>query len=177
MTIRQYDNITPQIADSVYVDPSAEVIGNVVIGARSSIWPHVVIRGDVNNIRIGEETNIQDGTIIHVTHDGPFTPAGSATTIGNQVTIGHGVIVHACSIEDLSIIGMGSIILDKALIQSNVMLGAGSLVPEGKCLKSGFLYFGRPARQVRALTEKEVAYIEYSAKYYHQLSQKHRNWI
>ncbi len=173
MTVCNFEGIEPSIDEQVYLDDSAKVIGNVVIEKKCSIWPMVVIRGDVNSIYIGEETNIQDGAIVHVTHDGPFTPGGAATHIGERVTIGHQAMIHACTVRDESLIGMGATILDHAVIESHVMVGAGSLVPANKVLKSGFLYVGSPVRQVRPLTEQEIAHITYSASYYHQLSLRH----
>ncbi len=143
--IQAFEGIAPKIADSAYVHESAVVIGNVTLGEDVSIWPMAVVRGDVNKIRIGARSNVQDGTVIHVTHDGPFTPGGVATEIGEDVTIGHKVMLHACTIEDTCLIGMGAIIMDKAVVRSEVIVGAGSLVPPGKELESGYLYMGSPA--------------------------------
>ena len=173
MTVSAFEGVEPSIDEQVYVDVSAKILGQVVIEKKCSIWPMVVVRGDVNSIYIGEETNVQDGSIVHVTHDGPFTPGGAATHIGQRVTIGHQAIIHACTIGDETLIGMGAKILDKAVVESHVMVGAGSLVPPGKVLTSGYLYVGSPARQVRPLTEDEIAQIRYSASYYYQLSLRH----
>lgn len=151
------------------------VIGDVHIGARSSIWPGVVVRGDINRIRIGRETNIQDGCILHNSHDGPFMPGGSPLIIGDRVTVGHKAVLHGCEIHDECLIGMGAIVMDKAVVESGVMVGAGGLVPPGKTLASGYLYTGSPVRQARPLTDREKEYFAYSAGYYVKLAQRHRN--
>ena len=170
MAVRNYKGLMPTIADSAYIDDSAVVIGDVHIGAECSVWPGVVIRGDVNHIRIGDRSNIQDGSVIHVTRPHSAQPKGFEVFIGNDVTVGHNVTVHGCRIEDHCLIGMGSIILDGATIQPRVLLGAGSLVPEGKVLGSGYLYLGSPARKVRMLTEDELRRLELSAGHYVKLS-------
>jgi len=169
MAIRSYKNIQPSIAASAYVDEQAAVIGDVVIGEDSSVWPMAVIRGDVNIIRIGERTNIQDGTVIHVTHKYSELPEGHGVHIGDDVTIGHNVTVHGCLIKDQCLIGIGSTILDGAIIHEKVLLGAGSLVTEGKELHSGYLYIGRPAKKIRELTDAELKWFTYSAKHYVKL--------
>ncbi len=173
--IRTYKNIAPTIMDLVYVDEAACVIGDVVIGKDSSVWPMVAIRGDVNTIRIGERTNIQDGSILHVTHDGPLSPGGFSLTIGSDVTIGHNAVLHACTVEDLCLIGMGSVVLDGAVIKKGTIVGAGSVVSPGKELEGGYLYLGSPARKVRALTEKEKEFLPYSAKHYVNLKNDYLN--
>lgn len=166
MKLRTFKTNWPHINDSAYVDPQASVIGDVVIGHDSSVWPMAVIRGDVNHVRIGARSNIQDGSIIHVTHRYTDRPHGSAVTIGDDVTIGHRVVVHGSTIGNECLIGIGSIILDGAVIQDRVLLGACSLVTEGKVLESGYLYLGNPARQVRALSREELAWFKYSAQHY-----------
>jgi carbonic anhydrase/acetyltransferase-like protein (isoleucine patch superfamily) len=166
MTLRSYKNIHPTIAASAYVDEAATVIGDVHIGADSSVWPMCVIRGDVNYIRIGARTSIQDGTVIHVTHRHAACPQGHATLIGNDVTVGHKVILHGSTVEDRCLIGMGSILLDGAVLRSGVLLGAGSLVSEGKVLDGGYLWLGRPAKRIRELTEQEKSWFDYSARHY-----------
>lgn len=173
MTIRQFDGIAPQIADDVFIDETALVSGDVVIGKQSSVWPMAVIRGDVNSIVIGDRTNIQDGCILHVTHEGPYG-AGRALKIGNDVTVGHGAILHACTIEDGCLIGMSVTVLDGAIVHSQVIVGAGSLVPPNKELESGYLYLGNPVRRSRALTDKEKSYLQYSAEHYVRLKQRHQ---
>lgn len=150
------------------------VTGNVAIGADSSVWPMCSIRGDIHTIRIGERTNIQDGSILHVTHDSEFAPGGNALTIGNDVTVGHNAVVHACTVEDLCLIGMGAVLLDGAVVQSEVMVGAGSLVPPKKVLESGWLWLGSPVKKIRELSEKEKAFLRYSAKHYVDLKNRHK---
>jgi carbonic anhydrase/acetyltransferase-like protein (isoleucine patch superfamily) len=157
------------------VHPRATVIGEVSLGTDASVWPGAVIRGDVNSIVIGDASNIQDGSVLHVSHKTPASPAGGPLVIGARVTVGHTVILHACTIGDECLIGMGSIILDRAVIQKQVLLGAGSLVPEGKVLESGYLYLGRPAKRVRELTAEEIAYFNYSAQHYVQLAQSYHS--
>ena len=169
MTIRTYNNKTPNIDKSAYIDPASTVIGDVTIGEDSSIWPTAVIRGDMHQIKIGSKTSIQDGTICHITHDGQYSVGGYPLTIGSEVTVGHNAILHGCTIHDKVLIGMGSVVLDGAVIESNVILGAGSLVSPNKVLKSGFLYVGRPAVEKRPLTKKESAFIQYSANNYVKL--------
>lgn len=162
---RLYRNIQPRIHAAAYIDPAAAVIGDVEIGADSSIWPMCSVRGDVNRIRIGARTNIQDGCVLHGTHRSHLD-SGYAITIGDGVTVGHKVILHGCTVEDACLIGMGSVILDGAVIRANVLLAAGSLVTEGKELEDGYLWLGWPAKKVRALTAEEISWFEYSANHY-----------
>lgn len=145
---------------------SARIIGAVEIGADSSIWCNTVLRGDVNRIVIGHGTNIQDFAMGHVSHKSAAKPDGSPLVIGNHVTIGHAVLLHGCTIGDECLIGMGSIVMDDVVIERHVMVGAGSLVAPGKVLESGWLYVGRPAVRVRALSDEEIAYLRYSAEHY-----------
>ncbi|MBL4647651.1 MAG: gamma carbonic anhydrase family protein, partial [Gammaproteobacteria bacterium] len=126
--IRSFNGVTPCIAEDVWLDPAAVVIGDVKIGQDSSVWPMVVIRGDVSHIRIGVRTNIQDGSILHISHQAPNANSDCPLIIGNDVTIGHQAMLHGCTIEDNSLIGMNAIVLDRAVVQSNVLVGAGSLV-------------------------------------------------
>lgn len=171
--IQRFAQHSPQLAQGVYVHASAVIIGDVAIGRECSIWPNVVIRGDVNYIHIGKNTNIQDLSMLHVSHRSVQDPEGAPLTIGDNVTIGHSVILHGCTIEDECLIGMGSIVMDKAIVQKHVLVAAGSLVPEGKVLESGYLYVGRPAKKVRALTAEEIAYFNYSANNYVQLKNQY----
>lgn len=166
MTVRTYRNIAPALGARVYVDPAAVVIGKVTIGDDSSVWPTAVIRGDVHSIEIGARTSIQDGAVLHVTHDGPYAPGGRALIIGSDVTVGHRVTLHACTIGNACLVGMGSILLDNVVTEDFVMIGAGSLVTPGKVLKSRGLYVGSPARRMRDLTEKEIEFLTYSAAHY-----------
>lgn len=173
MTIRNFEDFIPQIAASAFIDDSAMVTGNVVIGADSSIWPVCSVRGDIHYIRIGERTNIQDGSVLHVTHDSEFAPGGHGLTIGSDVTVGHNAVVHACTIEDLCLIGMGSVVLDGAIVRAGAMVGAGSLVPPGKDLEGGYLWLGSPVKRARELNEKEKAFLRYSADHYVNLKNRH----
>ncbi|RVU86404.1 gamma carbonic anhydrase family protein [Leucothrix sargassi] len=174
MTIRTFDGHTPQVDDSAYVDESAVVIGNVKIGADASIWPCAVARGDVNYIHIGARTNVQDGSILHVVHaNAEFTSeSGAALVIGDDVTVGHNVVLHACQIGNRCLVGMGAIVMDYSVVEDEVMIAAGSVVPPGKTLESGHLYLGNPAKKKRPLTEKEKTFLAYSAKNYVSLSKK-----
>ncbi len=169
MAIRSYKNITPKLGPRAYVDEAAVVIGDVELGADASIWPLCTVRGDVNAIRIGSRSNIQDNTVIHVSHRHAGLPEGRAARIGEDVTVGHRCILHACAIGNTCLIGMGSIILDGAVLHDQVLLGAGSLVTEGKELEGGYLWLGQPARRVRPLTGEELAWLEYSARHYVKL--------
>ena len=173
-SLAPHHGVAPTLAASAWVHPRATVIGEVSLGADTSVWPGAVIRGDVNSIIIGEASNIQDGSVLHVSHKTPANPAGGPLVVGARVTVGHTVILHACTVEDECLIGMGSIILDRALIRKHVLLGAGSLVPEGRVLESGYLYLGRPAKLVRKLTEDEIAYFNYSAQHYVQLARSYQ---
>ena len=166
MTLQTYRNIAPTLGARVYIDPAAVVIGKVSIGDDSSVWPTAVVRGDVNSIEIGARTSIQDGSVLHVTHDGPYAPGGRALYIGSDVTVGHRVTLHACTIGNTCLIGMGSILLDNVVTEDLVMIGAGSVVTPGKLLQTGGLYVGSPARRVRDLTQKEIEFLTYSAAHY-----------
>lgn len=166
--IRAYKNIHPTIGENTYIDPAATVIGDTVIGTDSSVWPSTVIRGDVNIIRIGNKTNIQDGSILHNTHAGKYSN-GTPLIIGDYVTVGHKVILHGCKIKNFVLVGMGSTVLDNAVIEDEVMLGANSLVTENKTLESGYLYMGAPAKKIRALTPEEKEFLKYSAEKYVQV--------
>ncbi|WP_455201887.1 gamma carbonic anhydrase family protein [Kaarinaea lacus] len=173
MTIKSFQGITPVVADSVYVDETSLVVGDVTIGEDSSIWPMTVVRGDVNKITIGSCTNIQDGSVLHVTHPHQTIPDGFALRVGNNVTVGHKVILHGCVVEDNCLIGMGSTIMDGAVIQSHVLVGASSLVAPGKELESGYLYLGSPVKKIRQLTDEEYAWIDYSAIHYKKLKNRY----
>jgi len=172
--LRAFNQISPKLGERVFIDPACTVIGDVHIGDDSSIWPGTVIRGDVNFIRIGARTNIQDGSIVHVSHDGPSgKPVGYATLIGDDVTIGHGAIVHACTIEDGCLIGMGATVLDGAVVKKNGFVGAGAVIPPGKTVGSGELWLGNPAKCVRMLSEQDIAQLYYSAQHYVRLKDKY----
>lgn len=169
MPIRAFQNHLPQLGAAVYIDDSAVVIGDVRLGDEVSVWPTAVIRGDVERVRIGNGSNVQDGAVLHVSHAGPYSPTGQSLTIGQRVTIGHRAVVHGCTIGDSCLIGIGSIIMDGAVLDDGVLLGAGALVPPGKQLASGYLYVGSPAKQARPLTDSERAFLDYSAAHYVRL--------
>ena len=171
--IRAFENTLPRLGKDVYIDPKAVVIGDVVIGDDSSVWPMAVIRGDVNSISIGSSCSIQDGAILHVTHDGPYTPGGRALILGNGITVGHQAVLHACTIEDYCLIGMGALILDNVHIEHHVMVAAGSVVAPGKRLESGYLYLGNPAKAVRTLSAKELEQLNYSAEHYVRIKNRY----
>ena len=170
--VRPFRGIHPQIAGDAWIDESAIVIGEVAVGSGSSVWPLCVVRGDIHRIQIGEETNIQDGTVIHVSHDSRFMPGGAPAIIHNRVTVGHQVVLHGCEIRDHCLIGIGARVLDRAVLEPNTMLGAGSLVPPGKVLESGYLWVGTPIRRVRPLKDRELEYLDYVAVNYSKLAQE-----
>ncbi|TIF28193.1 gamma carbonic anhydrase family protein [Legionella pneumophila] len=172
-SIRKFEDKYPELGERVYIDPQSTVIGNVTLGDDVSVWPMAVIRGDVNYIQIGHSCSIQDGAVLHVTHDGLYTPGGRPLILGQGITVGHKALLHACTIDDYCLIGMGSIILDSVHIQKHVMIAAGSIVPPGKILKSGHLYLGNPAQAIRKLTTKEIEQIEYSAGHYIRLKDRY----
>ena len=167
--IRAFEGIRPQLAEGAWVDESAQLIGDVQLGEDSSIWPLATVRGDVNRIRIGARSNVQDNACLHVTHDGPYTPGGIGLEIGEDVTVGHGVILHACTVEDACLIGMGSVILDNVVIGKHSLIGAGAVVAPGKIVEPGSLWLGNPARFVRRLSEAEIESLYYSAENYRKL--------
>jgi carbonic anhydrase/acetyltransferase-like protein (isoleucine patch superfamily) len=161
--IRPVRGHTPRVDPSAFVADTATVIGDVEIGARSSIWFGAVLRGDVFHIRVGEDTSIQDNSVLHVTHD------RHATLVGSKVTIGHSVTLHGCTVGDQCIIGMGAIVLDQATIGDRCIVGAGALVTPGSKIPPGHLAVGSPARPKRALTEDELVWLEASALHYVEL--------
>lgn len=159
----------PRLGARVYVDPAASVIGQVRLDDDASVWPGAVLRGDVQAIAVGARSNIQDGAVVHVTHDGPWTPGGRACLIGNDVTVGHGAIVHACTVHGGCLIGMRATLLDDAEIGPHSIIGAGALVTQGSRVGAGELWLGSPARRIRALTSVEIAQLYYSAAHYVRL--------
>jgi carbonic anhydrase/acetyltransferase-like protein (isoleucine patch superfamily) len=170
MNLRRYRDHMPKLGRRVYVDPAATVIGDVELGDDVSVWPGCVIRGDVHHIRIGARTNVQDGTIVHVTHDGPFSPPGGVPTlIGADCTIGHAVVLHACTIEDAALVGMHATVLDGATIRKHGFLAAGAVLAPGKQVGERELWVGNPARLVRTLSDREVESLWYSAANYVRL--------
>lgn len=174
MTVRPYLDTVPTLGARVYIDPAATVIGRVTLADDVSIWPACVVRGDVNTIEIGARTNVQDGTVIHVSHDGPHAKLGGyATVIGSDVTIGHKAIVHACRIADTVLIGMGAILLDGVVVKKHAFVGAGALVAPGKVVGEGELWLGNPARKVRVLSDAEIEGLHYSAQHYVRLKDQY----
>jgi len=173
MSLCRFQNQMPQLAARVYVAPRAQVIGDVWLDEDSSVWPMVVIRGDMHRIRIGKRTSVQDGSVLHITHASAFNAEGWPLHIGDDVTIGHQACLHGCTLGNRILIGLGSLVLDGAVIEDEVMLGAGSLVPPGKRLQSGWLYMGRPARAVRVLTDQERQFLTYSAANYVRLKDQY----
>lgn len=173
MLIKPFESYIPDIDASAYIDEQAYVSGQTHIGAESSVWSMVVIRGDINHIHIGKRTNIQDGSVLHVTHGGPFTtPDGFPLIIGDEVTVGHNATLHACTIGNRCLIGMGATVMDGVTVGEETMIGAGSLVPPHKTLESGYLWVGNPVKRIRPLTDKEKAYLKYSAHYYCELAKR-----
>ncbi|QBC42451.1 gamma carbonic anhydrase family protein [Iodobacter fluviatilis] len=175
MAIGVFDGIKPVLAEGAWVHESARLIGEVSLGESASVWPGAVIRGDVNAISIGKDSNVQDCAVLHVSHKRADDPLGAPLRIGERVTIGHGVMLHGCTIGNECLIGMGTIVLDRVVIQDRVMIGAGSLVPPNRVLESGWLYMGRPAEKKRLLTEAELDNFNYSAAHYVRLMAKYRD--
>ncbi|MDH4039624.1 MAG: gamma carbonic anhydrase family protein [Gammaproteobacteria bacterium] len=171
--IRRFGSHAPVIGARVLIDPSAVVIGDVELGDDASVWPQVAIRGDMHRIRVGARTSVQDGCVLHITHAGPFNTDGWPLQIGSDVTIGHNATLHGCSVGDRVLVGMGATIMDGAVVEDDVVIAAGALVTPGKRLRSGYLYAGSPAREVRTLSEKEMAYFCYSASNYVKLKDRH----
>ena len=177
MTIRAYLNHVPQLGERVYVDEAAVVIGKVNLADEVSIWCGAVVRGDVNTIQIGKRSNVQDGSVLHVTGGSANHPAGSPLIIGEDVTIGHHVTLHGCIIGNRVLVGMGAIVLDDVVIEDEVIIGAGSLVPPRKRLQSGLMYMGSPAKAVRELTEAEKAFLRQSAQNYVATAAAYRQMV
>ena len=173
MAIRTYRNQAPRLGERVFVDASAVLIGDIELGADSSVWPLAVIRADMHRIRIGARTSIQDGSVLHITHAGPYNPEGYPLTIGDEVTVGHKVTLHGCTLGNRILVGMGAIVMDGVVVEDEVVIGAGSLVPPGKRLESGYLYVGSPVKQARPLSDAEKAYFSYTAGNYVKLKDQH----
>ena len=180
--IRKFESHTPNIHTSAYIDETALVSGEVTIGEDSSVWPMTVIRGDVNLITIGKRTNIQDASVLHVTHASnkhsvKITDAqiGYPLIIGDDVTVGHKALLHACTIGNRVLVGMGSIVMDGVVVEDETIIAAGSLVPPKKVLESGYLWVGSPAKKARELTDKEKKYLKYSAEHYVRLKVRTEN--
>lgn len=173
MTLRTYKGVAPTLGARVYIDASSVLVGDIELAEDVSIWPLVAARGDVNYIRIGARTNVQDGSVLHLSRPSKGKPAGSPLIIGEDVTVGHKVMLHGCTLGNRILIGMGAIVMDDVIVEDDVIVGAGSLVPPGKRLASGYLYVGSPAKQARALTEHERAFLKESALNYVQLKDEY----
>ncbi|MEM1189075.1 MAG: gamma carbonic anhydrase family protein [Pseudomonadota bacterium] len=172
-SLRSFAGDTPKLGNRVLIDPSAVVIGNVELGDDVSVWPGAVVRGDMHAIRVGARTSIQDGCVLHITHASDYNPGGWPLTIGGEVTIGHNATLHGCTLGDRILVGMGAVVMDGAVVENDVVIAAGALVPPGKTLQSGYLYAGAPARQRRPLSENEMNYFSYSAANYVRLKDRH----
>jgi len=174
-SIRQHQGISPSIEKGVYIDPAATVIGKVALGKDSSVWPGAVIRGDMHWIKIGARTSIQDNAVLHITHASQYNPDGWPLTIGDDVIVGHGAILHGCTVGNRVLIGNGAIVNDGAIIESNVIIGSGCVVPPGKRITSGYVYVGNPCKALRPVTEKERDFFTYSPANYVKLKDQYLN--
>lgn len=166
---RSYKGKNVRLANDVYVDESAVLIGDIILNDDVSIWPLVAARGDVNYIEIGARTNIQDGSILHVTRKTLSNPKGFPLVIGEDVTVGHQCMLHGCTLGNRILVGMGAIIMDGVIVEDDVFIGGGTLVPPNKRLESGFLYVGNPMKKARPLKESELAFLKQSAVNYLEL--------
>lgn len=171
--LRPYRGVLPRLGARVYVDPAACVIGDVELGDDASVWPGAVLRGDVHRIRVGARSNVQDGAVLHVTHDGPYTPGGFPCLVGDDVTIGHGAVIHACTLHDACLVGMHATVLDGAVVGRHGFVGAGALLAPGKVVGEGELWLGNPARRVRTLGDREIEQLHYSARHYVHLKDEY----
>lgn len=169
MAIHPFQGKQPRLSERVMIAPESYVLGDVSIGADSSVWPGAVVRGDMHEIRIGARTSVQDGVVLHITHASDYNPGGHPLHIGNDVTIGHQACLHGCTIGNEVLIGIGATVLDGAVVEDQVIIAAGTLVPPGKRLESGYMYLGSPAKAARPLTEKERKYFRYTAGNYVKL--------
>lgn len=165
--LRSYNGIDPVVGEDTFLAETATIIGDVQIGARTSVWYGTVLRGDVYHIRIGDEVSLQDNTVVHVTR------GRHPTIVGNRVTVGHSVVLHGCTIESSCIIGMGAIVMDEALVGARCIVGAGALVTPGTKIEPGTLVLGSPARPKRKLTDAELAWVESSADHYVELASRY----
>ncbi|CAD5245933.1 conserved hypothetical protein [Alteromonas sp. 38] len=166
LTIRTYQSTSPTLGDRCYIDESAVIVGDVTLGDDASIWPLVAARGDVNYISIGARSNIQDGSVLHVSRKSVSNPDGFPLIIGDDVTVGHKCMLHGCELGNRILVGMGAIVMDGVIVEDDVLIGAGTLVPPNKRLKSGFLYVGNPMQKKRPLNDAEIAFLKQSAVNY-----------
>ncbi|MGB0764047.1 MAG: gamma carbonic anhydrase family protein [Luminiphilus sp.] len=171
--VRQWTTSEPRIGARVMVDPTAMVLGDISLGDDVSIWANCSIRADMHRISIGSGSNIQDNSVLHITHAGRFNPSGCPLVIGEQVTVGHRAVLHGCSIGDRVLVGMGAIVMDGAEVADEVMIAAGALVTPGKKLTGGWLYGGSPAKAMREITASEREFLSYSAENYVRLKQQY----
>jgi len=165
----RFARATPRLGERVYIDPAAHVSGAVELADDVSIWPMAVLRGDVNRITVGARSNVQDNSVLHVTHESAWQPAGMPLLIGADVTVGHAAVLHACTVGDRCLVGMGAIVLDGAVLEPDSMVAAGAVVPPGKTVRSGTLWRGNPARYARDLEAREIQTLLYSARHYVRL--------
>ncbi|MCF6766082.1 gamma carbonic anhydrase family protein [Thiotrichales bacterium 19S3-7] len=172
-SIRSINNHTPKIGRDVFIDPSAVISGDVILDDDVSVWPCVSIRGDLEKITIGKRSNVQDNTTIHTTRRNNQYPEGFPVSIGEDVTIGHGAIIHGCALKDRILVGMGAILLDGAIVQSDIMIAAGALVTPGTELETGYLYVGSPAKKIRPLSEIELQFLKISSDNYLETKNQH----
>lgn len=173
MAVRGFNGMAPQLGERVYIDPAATVIGDVTLGDDCSVWPGAVIRGDMHRIRIGNRSNVQDNAVLHITHASDFNPGGWPLTIGEDVVIGHGAILHGCTLGNRILVGNGSIVNDSVIVEDEVIIGAGCVVPPGKRLASGYVYVGNPCTQGRPLKDSERAFFTYSPANYVKLKDQY----
>ncbi|WP_448550119.1 gamma carbonic anhydrase family protein [Thalassotalea fusca] len=169
LNIRSFQGSSPVIGLRTYIDVTSVLVGDITIGDDTSIWPLCAARGDVNKITIGQRTNVQDGTILHVTRRSKNNPEGFPLTIGDDVTIGHHCMLHGCTLGNRILVGMGAIIMDGAVVEDDVFIGAGTLVPPNKTLRSGYLYVGNPMKEARPLRDEEISFLKQSAVNYVEL--------
>ncbi|MFT6269267.1 MAG: carbonic anhydrase/acetyltransferase-like protein (isoleucine patch superfamily) [Alphaproteobacteria bacterium] len=175
MPIKAFKNVTPTFDKTVYVDETALLAGDIHLGTDSSVWPLVAARGDVNIIRIGQRTNIQDGSVLHVSRISKKNPDGFPLIIGDDVTVGHKCMLHGCVLGNRILVGMGAIVMDGVVVEDDVFIAAGALVTPNKRLESGFLYVGNPATKKRALHDHEKAFLKESATNYVLLKNEYMN--
>ena len=173
MPTRSYRGVSPTLGAGAYIDPTALVVGDVVLGDDVSIWPLAVVRGDVNHIRIGARSNVQDGSVLHVSRPSQGNETGWPLIIGEDVIVGHKVALHGCTIGNRVLVGIGAIVLDGVVVEDDVIIGAGSVVAPGKRLESRGLYIGSPARRSRELTAAEIAHMPAMAGHYVRLKREY----